>query len=170
MRPLALLPLTLLAACGTSAGDEAQNAPEFSELYQNVDASFSDQPIGTPLEDIGESVPQITIDRCAEWGECEWRNDAGVRHYFADNVLTVKLIAPRDFEGREINALGIGVERERDGVLDAAGAFLEGAEFTCVSGDTIENCSAAVRPGWVTLDFGADGALVRVKLDGDHFN
>lgn len=188
MRCLSLILLACLPAC--SPAEEEQTSLPLSgsddlESYQpsptqiRVDQSFSSFIIDTPLSEIEQLLSPLVQGECLEYGECEWRDDEGVRHYFFrfsddDHLLVVKSVSTEDFVDRPISALGIGMARKREDVLANVRAFLPEIELNCdpenVSGNVgPDECGATLNPGWFQIGFDADGKLRAIRFDGYHF-
>ncbi|MGB3165696.1 MAG: hypothetical protein WBA68_02855 [Alteraurantiacibacter sp.] len=168
-----LWPLAVLALLAGCSSEPEETEPELSDLYQRVDASFSDIVIDTPFDSVADTLEQSVRDECEQWGECDWRDADGVDHYVfgstkSDRTVVLKGIAARNFEGRPIPALGIGMARQRDEVLENVETFLDGTGLDCIPGDAIESCGATIVPGWVTVEFDKDGALRSVRFEGYH--
>ena len=167
--------LLLLAGCASHGNDDLSYFPnegeyEASAQQERADRSFSDILILTPLDRVRSRLTEIRVDGCEEWGECQWRDAEGVRHYFWTDepfahFVVVKSVHADEFAGRSIPALGIGMARRRAEVLENARRFLPDADFECSD----DGCQAYLEPGWVTISFDASGVLTEVKLDGYHF-
>ena len=124
-------------------------------------------------------MTEIPFDGCEKTGECLWRDPAGVRYYLwgdspSDLTVVIKIVHADDFEGRPINALGIGMERGREAVLAKIKQFLPDIQLNCdpanVSGNVgSDACGAFVDPGWVEVGFDGDGQLETIRFDGYHF-
>lgn len=139
-------------------------------IQARVDRSFSAFPIETPLADVEGDLTQIIGESCAEYGECDWADEAGVRHYFfsfsqAGYLLVVKSVHAADFTDRSIDALGIGMARSRDDVVANVRAFLGDTDFSC---DSPRYCGATLGPGWIRVWFDENGQLREAQFDGYH--
>jgi hypothetical protein len=110
---------------------------------------------------------------CEKWGECDWRDVDGVRHYFRSDpgkhFVVIRLVRTSEFTGRSIAALGIGMARQRDAVLANVRRFLPDTDIKCSNYGTDVGCGAHLGPGWFRLLFDKNGQLQEVRFDGYHF-
>jgi hypothetical protein len=183
MRFLLLILLASLSACSPAREQEptpTQSVSDDLEGYQpsvtqiRVDQSFSEFPIETSRQNVEARLSQVIEGGCAEYIECDWVDEAGVRHYFflfsdEEHLLVVKSVLAEDYVNRPISALGIGLARGRDEVLSNVRKFLSEIEVECqVEGDG-ERCDGTLLPGWIRLWFDENGNLTEARFDGYHF-
>lgn len=184
---IGLLPLLMMAANAEDATPFAESTgigrpTAVEEIHIDVispeqerfDLSMSPLPIDTRFVDIEHLLSKIVEDDCEEWGECEWRNADGVRHYFWDDRLVLKFVKASEFEGRPISAFGLGMTRERGEVIAKIRQFLPGIDLDCepakASGNVgPDECAAFLGPGWFQVGFGSNGQLETIRFDGYHF-
>lgn len=146
-----------------------------SELQKKVDLSFSPIPIDTPFKRVEE---RLTKTHCYQDSECEYFDDAGVRHTFwgefDDNPLVLKILDARAIAGKPISALGIGLARDKNDVLRAVEMFDARIDLDCdasmVSGNVgPQECGADLGPGWIQIGFDERDQLTTIRFDGYHF-
>lgn len=178
----------LLTACSSvqSAGlmrDEAatfkadfpdSGAYEASPAQLRVDQSFSAIAIDTPFPEVEDQLTPIDNNDCFAHGECSGADALGVIHHFwtdghDEPWLAVKIIIAKDFDDREISALGIGTARKQNEVVAAARRFLPEVEVKCSRGSVGGQCDGFLAPGWFRITFDAQGNLTEVRFDGYHY-
>ncbi|HEX4848241.1 MAG TPA: hypothetical protein VFV30_08855 [Novosphingobium sp.] len=148
-----------------------------SALQRKADLSISAIPIDTPLAKVKGRLTKVP-GSCEADGNCEWRDKAGVRHYFWGDVkpspLVIKFVHAKDFRGRPIRALGIGMARSKPAVIKAVKAFDPRIKLDCdrarVSGNVgPQECSFTTNPGWIQIGFDRNDQLTMIRFDGYQF-
>ncbi|RYF89143.1 MAG: hypothetical protein EON95_19280 [Caulobacteraceae bacterium] len=132
-----------------------------------ADRSFSPIPFGSRSPP--EGLVSVDPAQCEDEGECAWRDDAGVEHYYWEGELAVKTVTVVDVGDRSIAALGIGTARSMDDVVRNVRVFLPEANLTCRQSNDGHDCGATLGKGWFTLFFDAAGRLTEARLDARHF-
>jgi hypothetical protein len=146
----------------------AQQVRSGAELLAAAERSFSSVPFGAPEGTSG--LTPIRRDECEPWGDCGYRDEDLVGHFFFDGELVVKAVDLGEVGDRSIEALGIGTARLLDEVIDRVRNFLPEARVGCeTSSDGDHYCHATLGEGWITLVFDGSGHLTDVRIDAYHF-
>lgn len=139
-------------------------------LRDRADLSFSAIPLGTTRPPAELGLRELGEQGCRRFGECDWADAEGVRHYFWDGgELVVKSVRAHDLGDRPILALGIGRARTRAEVIAAVRAFLPEVALDCAGEEGVTLCTTTLDAGWLRLWFDASGRLTEVRLDARHF-
>ncbi|APG61924.1 hypothetical protein LPB140_02765 [Sphingorhabdus lutea] len=177
------------AALNNGSGAYAHNMAQDEFVISKAEAamaekalfSFSTYAWEAKFEDIKEDLTIVQGPECHSMAD--YRNDCGffdqnmVEHYFWDDdmILVVKSVSTKNFNGKEIRALGIGKARDKDNVVANVQKFLPDAKMTCLSadeagqGDGISSCGAEMGEGWFTLLFDSNNQLISARMDAYHF-
>jgi hypothetical protein len=170
------------AATATQAGqsniEDVGRPIRSDELLERADQSFSAYPLAEETLGLRAQGFTIMLNTCAsEGGECSWRDGNGVIHILdGDNILFVKMVEAADFRGRSIEALGIGMARDRAAVVRNVSRYLLGTEITCREaeeageGEGISSCGATLGEGWIKLLFTPDNQLLLARVDAYQAN
>jgi hypothetical protein len=146
-----------------------------AQLLSRASLSFSKVPFDTPRQKI--KIPLMIKDKsCVEINECEYTDANNITYIFwdEDEALVAKSLNVSDFIGKSIGALGIGMAREKNQVLNKASAFLGGTKYSCTKSvdpsQKIENsstsCSWTLGLSFASVEFNKKGQLVDVYVQG----
>jgi hypothetical protein len=150
---------------------------ENEQLLSRVSLSFSDVPLNTHRKEMKMSLLGLKHLTCSGNGGCYFIDAEHVRHVFEgkEERLSGKWLDPYYYFKKPINALGIGLLREKDEVVNQISLFLDGAPHIC----SIEHmrglvghpsytirtqCVWTLGTGEVHADFDHGGQLENVKF------
>jgi hypothetical protein len=158
---LSTVPLSLIMA--PSAQSAPVNDTAGQKLLAKADRSFSPLIFDTPIKKSRVKVKPVD---CDEPDGCKYVDENHVLYevWEPNDEVVVKWIEAKDFRGRPIRALGIGMARSKAQALQAASRFLNGRKPQC-GPDTdfgrpkITLCFFGLGEGWTKLWFDKDKLL-----------
>jgi hypothetical protein len=109
------------------------------QLFSQISLGFSKIPFNAQAKNIEINLAETSYVGCGSPWNCRFTDADHVDHHFSgdEGRLSGKWLYANYFDNKSINALGIGMMRQKNDVLKQISLFLSDTEYTCFDKPTV---------------------------------